>query len=218
MWEVRLGPSSWNICTVCFELKQHYSLNALVHEILALEFGWCNISMKTNRYDLWSSLGLCHCLNAGSWSLYIIPVWHYYSNHISPWHWATRPQEMKQLKKGGQGMWAVRKVPYHRMQYIPLNMYPDSKVHGANIGPTWVLSAPDGPHVGHMDLAIRCIMGTSWHGNTLQYWYFDSQIHWSPFQKASSTGHPHLDPVMWNFDVLVFVSLKKLLNKHSSWW
>ena len=27
-------------------------------------------------------------------------------------------------------------------------MFPDSKVHGANMGPTWVLSAPDGPHVG----------------------------------------------------------------------
>ena len=33
--------------------------------------------------------------------------------------------------------------------------YPDSKVHGANMGPTWVLSAPDGPHVGPMNLAIR---------------------------------------------------------------
>ena len=31
---------------------------------------------------------------------------------------------------------------------------PDSKVHGANMGPSWVLSAPDGPHVGHMNLAI----------------------------------------------------------------
>ena len=31
---------------------------------------------------------------------------------------------------------------------------PDSKVHGANMGPTWVLSAPDGPHVGPMNLAI----------------------------------------------------------------
>ena len=26
--------------------------------------------------------------------------------------------------------------------------------HGANMGPTWVLSAPDGPHVGPMNLAI----------------------------------------------------------------
>ena len=32
---------------------------------------------------------------------------------------------------------------------------PDSKVYGANMGPTWVLSAPDGPHVGSMNLAIR---------------------------------------------------------------
>ena len=32
---------------------------------------------------------------------------------------------------------------------------PDSKVHGDNIWPTWVLSAPDGPHVGPIDLAIR---------------------------------------------------------------
>ena len=32
---------------------------------------------------------------------------------------------------------------------------PDSKVHGANMKPTWVLSAPDGPHVGPMNLAIR---------------------------------------------------------------
>ena len=31
---------------------------------------------------------------------------------------------------------------------------PDSKVHGANMGPTWVLSAPRGPHVGPMNLAI----------------------------------------------------------------
>ena len=32
---------------------------------------------------------------------------------------------------------------------------PDSKVHGANMGPTWVLSTPDGPHVGPMIFAIR---------------------------------------------------------------
>ena len=33
--------------------------------------------------------------------------------------------------------------------------FPDSKVHGANMAPTWVLSAPYGPHVGPMNLAIR---------------------------------------------------------------
>ena len=33
--------------------------------------------------------------------------------------------------------------------------YPDSKDHGANMGPTWVLSAPGGPNVGPMNLLIR---------------------------------------------------------------
>ena len=35
---------------------------------------------------------------------------------------------------------------------------PDSKIHGANMGPTWGQQDPDGPHVGHMNLAI-------WAGN-----------------------------------------------------
>ena len=38
--------------------------------------------------------------------------------------------------------------------------FPDSKVRGANMGPTWVLSAPDGPHVGPMNLAIRVGKGS----------------------------------------------------------
>ena len=29
-----------------------------------------------------------------------------------------------------------------------LQLIPDSQFHGANMGPTWVLSAPDGPYVG----------------------------------------------------------------------
>ena len=35
------------------------------------------------------------------------------------------------------------------------NTIPDSKVHEVNMRPTWALSAPDGPHVGSMNLAIR---------------------------------------------------------------
>ena len=42
---------------------------------------------------------------------------------------------------------------YTSMSYM--QSYPDSKVHGANMGLTWVLSAPDGPHVGLMNLAIK---------------------------------------------------------------
>ena len=44
--------------------------------------------------------------------------------------------------------------------YSPLlkGTYPDSKVHEASTGPTWVLSAPDGPHVSPMNLAIRVVI------------------------------------------------------------
>ena len=39
--------------------------------------------------------------------------------------------------------------------------YPDNKVYGANMGPTWGQQDPGGPHVGPMNLAfwvnIHCI-------------------------------------------------------------
>ena len=41
------------------------------------------------------------------------------------------------------------------MLFIVLQHCPYSRVHGANMGHTWVLSAPDGPHIGPMNLAIR---------------------------------------------------------------
>ena len=34
------------------------------------------------------------------------------------------------------------------------DMYPDSKVHGANMGPIWGRQDPSGPHVGPMNFAI----------------------------------------------------------------
>ena len=40
---------------------------------------------------------------------------------------------------------------------------PDNKVYGTNMGPTWVLLAPDGPHVGPMRLAIR-VFAKIWNG------------------------------------------------------
>ena len=51
---------------------------------------------------------------------------------------------------------------YTKAYFVPLPLlrplsYPDNKVHGANMGPTWVLSTPVGPHVGPMDIAIRVV-------------------------------------------------------------
>ena len=46
-------------------------------------------------------------------------------------------------------------MPTFTKKNLYMHTIPDNKVHGANMGPTWVLAAPDGPHVGPMNLAIR---------------------------------------------------------------
>ena len=43
---------------------------------------------------------------------------------------------------------------------------PDNKAHGANMGPAWVLSAPDGPHVSPMNRAIGDVERHSWMRDT----------------------------------------------------
>ena len=83
-------------------------------------------------------------------------------------------------------------------QTIIYHHIPDSKVHGGNMGPTWVPSAPDGPRVGPMNLAIGDIMSllkkqsavhnfqmsTKWHGGSeyqqdMKYWNHRSQSRWT---------------------------------------
>ena len=53
----------------------------------------------------------------------------------------------------GQGCCSLNVLSGWKLVF-PLYDIPDSKIHGTNMGPTWVLSAPDGPHVGLMNLAI----------------------------------------------------------------
>ena len=63
--------------------------------------------------------------------------------------------------------------------------YPENKVHGANMGPISVLSAPDGPHVGPINLAIRAvlyILHSQYHGC---WWPGNAKI-----QDISSNGLP----------------------------
>ena len=65
-----------------------------------------------------------------------------------------------------------------------LGTTPDSKVRGANMGPTWVLSAPAGPHVGSKNLAIRDVIVVKslqlWMpgGNSLQAVGFPNEFSW----------------------------------------
>ena len=45
-----------------------------------------------------------------------------------------------------------------KLQHLIVDVIPHNKVHGANMGPIGVLSAPDGPYVGPMNLAIRDVL------------------------------------------------------------
>ena len=52
--------------------------------------------------------------------------------------------------------WNESMYVWHFMIFlVKQNKAPDRKVHGANIGPTWVLLAPDEPHVVRMNLAMK---------------------------------------------------------------
>ena len=74
--------------------------------------------------------------------------------------------------------WQVHLLPAIARHDIISVLYvsPDSKIHGANMGPTWVLPAPGGPHVGHINLAIWVVMqygclgwSAPFHGECLIY-------------------------------------------------
>ena len=47
---------------------------------------------------------------------------------------------------------AAKQATSHYKKYF--NNFPDSKVHGANMGPIWGRQDPGGPHVGPMNFAI----------------------------------------------------------------
>ena len=50
---------------------------------------------------------------------------------------------------------------------------PDSKVHGANMGPIWGRQDPGGPHGGLMNFAIwECSLWESWRNLTYDYMNF----------------------------------------------
>ena len=63
----------------------------------------------------------------------------------------------------------VKKSIYRKLFHINQNI----KVHGANTGPTWVLSAPGGPHIGPMNLVIGESTGETHNPHDCVHWLSD---------------------------------------------
>ena len=72
---------------------------------------------------------------------------------------------------------------YHLLLCLEYHSVPDNKDHGANMGPIWVIAAPDGPHVGPMNLAIRDVIwrgtGTENENENITHYYIKSIFHFS---------------------------------------
>ena len=51
-------------------------------------------------------------------------------------------------------MWCCIMLTDHFEMQADCMMVPNSKVHGANMGPIWGRQDPGGPHVGPMNFAI----------------------------------------------------------------
>ena len=75
---------------------------------------------------------------------------------IVPHYWSGRIMVL-----GGQN--AVRKqlIQFHESVQTEAYITHTRKNHGANMGPTWTPSAPDGPHDGPMNLATRVVIRQS---------------------------------------------------------
>ena len=100
------------------------------------------------------------CEITGDWW---IPLTNFFLGVISLYNYGPSPWCHRVSKKKFVGpIFSLQKFSQrciNHVMYLFWKHVPDSKVHGANMGPTSILSAPDGPHVGHMNLAIRGIIG-----------------------------------------------------------
>ena len=82
-----------------------------------------------------------------------------YARSWAAWHYRKkRNVHIVALRVGIQRCLAdARSVSVSWRHHVYVYHFPDSKVHGAYMGPTWGRQDPGGPHVGPMNLAIRVV-------------------------------------------------------------
>ena len=79
-----------------------------------------------------------------------------------------------------------------------IHISPDSKVHGANIWPTWVLSALGGLHVGPMNLVFKEVTAVT---------FFSC----APVQLPANSAHTYPDAYQQDFAMARSAAVKALL-------
>ena len=140
----------------------HHKIGSMTHLPL-FRVKWCNNSMRCmSFYILTVCLVCCFLLEITSpLTIMRFPLW------VRTFHTQNSP-----FQKKTQTFRKHAAITHSNTEGIPtvwtslghrLVNHPDSKVRGANMGPTWVLSAPDGPHVGSMSYqGSLCVQGMTW--------------------------------------------------------
>ena len=111
----------------------------------------------------------------------------------------------KQIFKWMRGKWCKRDETRNIRDQINakpkyVNAVPDSKVHGVNMGHTWVMSAPDGPNVGPMNLAIR---GVPYPHCLLPQWLITCRLRVPPFCATSDPNRSGLIHNVFDWDLMM---------------
>ena len=161
--------------------------------IQTFSFTKIHLKMSSGKWRLF-----CLGLNVLTYCVLATP---YIDTDMGP-HWLRLPEAPNHYLN--QCKLIISEVSWHspkgKITVNAVDICPDSKVHGANMGPTWVLSAPDWPHVGPMNLAIRVSLIWVWKWLILRL-------------------HLHLprttDLTHWGRDKMAFISQTTLSNAFS---
>ena len=97
-------------------------------------------------------------------------------------------------------------------------IYPESKVHGANMGPTCVLSAPNGPHVGPMNLAIRVCTVKAWQRYQCSIPLLPTFVHGKEPEKMSFLCCLHKKTMRCNYPDMDYIDWWYVKTRHTLWF
>ena len=125
-------------------------------------------------------------------SLHVLLVWWFQINFQSPyeiwWHHMILLYLLSQFTQ-------VLNMSLDLVTIGSNNFFPQSKVHGASMGPTWPQYDPGGPHVGHMSFVIWVV---AFCAPSHFLWINDDTSHQVLLQKQTSVNELLFFCHWWN--------------------
>ena len=136
-----------NFCSV---INNHSSINSLytIHW-----FNASNLWNLTTACNITPDLLLLNCHKSVRVVFSVDGLYIATETSESPIHIERRIPFTPLRQNGPHHRCPPRSISYLQQNFVVVN-YPDSKVHGANMGPIWGRQDPGGPHGGPMNFAI----------------------------------------------------------------